>query len=86
VIVIVLLGQLKEKGKEMVVTEQNKREYVDLLASWRLKESVEPQFQALRTGLARVVDPVLLQHFDENELEWLIGGLPTIDTDDWCVF
>jgi hypothetical protein len=27
-----------------------------------------------------------LQHFDENELEWLIGGLPTIDTDDWCVF
>jgi hypothetical protein len=37
VIVIVLLGQLKEKGKEMVVTEQNKREYVDLLASWRLK-------------------------------------------------
>ncbi len=24
-------------------------------------ESVEPQFQALRTGLARVVDPVLLQ-------------------------
>ncbi|KAH9553001.1 hypothetical protein CY35_09G097100 [Sphagnum magellanicum] len=75
--------ELKEKGKDMVVTEQNKREYVDLLASWRLKESVEPQFQALRTGLARVVDPVLLQHFDENELEWLIGGLPTIDTDDW---
>jgi hypothetical protein len=29
--------ELKEKGKEMVVTEQNKREYVDLLASWRLK-------------------------------------------------
>jgi hypothetical protein len=24
-------------------------------------ESVEPQFQALRTGLARVVDPILLQ-------------------------
>ncbi len=34
---IALVGQLKEKGKEMVVTEQNKREYVDLLASWRLK-------------------------------------------------
>jgi E3 ubiquitin-protein ligase HUWE1 len=29
--------ELKEKGKDMVVTEQNKREYVDLLASWRLK-------------------------------------------------
>ncbi len=28
---------------------------------------------------------ISLQHFDENELEWLIGGLPTIDTADWCV-
>jgi hypothetical protein len=46
-------------------------------------ESVEQQFQALRTGLSRVVDPVLLQHFDEAELEWLIGGLPTIDAGDW---
>ena len=23
------------------------------------------------------------QHFDEAELEWLIGGLPTIDAGDW---
>lgn len=75
--------ELKKGGKELVVTEQNKREYVDLLASWRLRESVEMQFQALRAGLSRVVDPVLLQHFDEAELEWLIGGLPTIDAADW---
>lgn len=24
-----------------------------------------------------------VQHFDEAELEWLIGGLPTIDAGDW---
>lgn len=29
--------QLKPKGKELAVTEQNKREYVDLLAAWRLR-------------------------------------------------
>ncbi|CAM6106160.1 unnamed protein product [Calypogeia fissa] len=75
--------ELKPKGKEVIVCEANKREYVDLLAGWRLKESVEAQFQALRSGLARVVEPTLLQNFDENELEWLIGGLPVIDALDW---
>lgn len=31
--------QLKNNGMETIVTEHNKREYVDLLASWRLKGS-----------------------------------------------
>lgn len=75
--------ELKKNGKEIAVTEQNKREYVDLLTSWRLKESVEAQFGAFRSGLSRIVDPALLQHFDEAELEWLIGGLPTINAGDW---
>jgi hypothetical protein len=29
--------ELKSGGKDIVVTEDNKREYVDLLAEWRLK-------------------------------------------------
>lgn len=29
--------ELKSGGKDIAVTEENKREYVDLLAEWRLK-------------------------------------------------
>eukprot|EP00245_Coleochaete_scutata_P000270 TRINITY_DN1033_c0_g2_i4.p1 TRINITY_DN1033_c0_g2~~TRINITY_DN1033_c0_g2_i4.p1 ORF type:complete len:524 (+),score=94.91 TRINITY_DN1033_c0_g2_i4:229-1800(+) len=75
--------ELKAGGKDIPVTEENKREYVDLLVTWRLKESVELQFAAMRAGLSRVVDLTLLQHFDDVELEFLVGGVPVIDAKDW---
>ncbi|GAQ83753.1 Putative ubiquitin protein ligase [Klebsormidium nitens] len=75
--------ELKPGGQDMPVTQDNKREYVDLLAEWRLKDSVEPQMAALRGGLSRVVALELLHPFDECELEWLVGGLPHLDLGDW---
>lgn len=75
--------ELKENGADIPVTEENKHEYVELFANWRLQASVEPQFQALRSGLSRVIDLRLLEYFDDLELEWLIGGVPVIDAADW---
>ncbi|CAM6087608.1 unnamed protein product [Calypogeia fissa] len=75
--------ELKPNGKEINVCEANKKEYVDLLSQWHLQDSIELQFQALNRGLARVIDPTLLQYFDEMELEWLMGGFLDIDVLDW---
>ncbi|CAM6114519.1 unnamed protein product [Calypogeia fissa] len=75
--------ELKPNGKEINVCEANKKEYVDLLSQWHLQDSIELQFQALNRGLARVIDPTLLQYFDERELEWLMGGFLDIDVLDW---
>eukprot|EP00850_Spirogloea_muscicola_P016416 SM000133S26782 [mRNA] locus=s133:36563:40930:- [translate_table: standard] len=75
--------ELKRRGRKVKVTEKNKREYVDLLASWRLTESVKPQINALRAGLGRIIDLNDLKDFNEQELEWLISGAPCIDIDNW---
>eukprot|EP00898_Chlorokybus_atmophyticus_P007592 jgi/Chlat1/7834/Chrsp66S07338 len=75
--------ELKPGGADFEVTDENKQEYVDLLARWTLKESVEAQSQGLLAGFASVIPLNLLQHFDETELEWLMGGLPKLDISDW---
>ena len=39
--------------------------------------------QALLQGLYEIVPKDLLQIFSEKELELLISGLPTINTEEW---
>ena len=41
------------------------------------------QTLAFKEGVAVMVDPALLAHFDEKELELLVEGLPLIDPLEW---
>ncbi|KAJ1559426.1 hypothetical protein HK405_010681 [Cladochytrium tenue] len=74
---------LKEGGKDIVVTDDNKREYVELVTEWRISRRVEEQFRAFQQGFNEIVPQDLIGVFDERELELLIGGLADIDVDDW---
>ncbi|KAJ1554915.1 hypothetical protein HK405_003736 [Cladochytrium tenue] len=74
---------LKEGGKDIVVTDDNKREYVRLVTEWRISRCVEEQFRAFQQGFIEIVPQGLISVFDERELELLIGGLAEIDVDDW---
>ena len=56
-------------GRNIPVTNENKKQYVELLTQWRIIRRVSEQFQAFSTGLAELVPENLLQIFDENELE-----------------
>ena len=47
-------------GKEQRVTENNKKEYVDLYVEWRLKNGTEQQTGALQKGFYEVVPKHLL--------------------------
>lgn len=44
---------------------------------------IEQQFLALQKGFTELIPPYLMRPFDENELELIIGGLGSIDIQDW---
>jgi len=75
--------ELKKNGKNVTVTEQNKKEYVKLYVNYRFMHGIEQQFLALQKGFNELIPQNLLKPFDERELELVIGGLGTIDLMDW---
>ncbi|KAG0244214.1 hypothetical protein BGX31_009610 [Mortierella sp. GBA43] len=74
---------LKENGRNIAVTEENKKEYVDLMTEWRISRRVEEQFKAFAEGFHQLIPQELITVFDERELELLMGGISEIDCDDW---
>ncbi|CEG66243.1 Putative E3 ubiquitin-protein ligase [Rhizopus microsporus] len=79
----VVTVDLKENGRDIEVTEENKKEYVDLVTEWRISKRVEEQFKAFKEGFNQLIPQDLINVFDERELELLIGGIAEIDVDDW---
>ncbi|XP_021944995.1 apoptosis-resistant E3 ubiquitin protein ligase 1 isoform X2 [Folsomia candida] len=61
-------------GSKIIVTNENKREYLNALAQYRLATKAKPQVDAFLKGLNEVVPDELLSIFDENELELLMCG------------
>lgn len=74
---------LKPGGRDIEVTDANKKEYVDLMVKWRIQKRIDEQFQAFITGFHELIPAELVNVFDERELELLIGGIAEIDVEDW---
>ncbi|KAI1616890.1 E3 ubiquitin-protein ligase hula [Exophiala viscosa] len=74
---------LKPGGRDIPVTNENKREYVELVTEWKIVKRVEEQFNAFITGFNELIPADLVNVFDERELELLIGGIADIDVEDW---
>ncbi|KAI7874368.1 HECT-domain-containing protein [Lichtheimia hyalospora FSU 10163] len=79
----VVTVDLKPGGRDIEVTEENKKEYVGLVTEWRISKRVEEQFKAFKEGFNQLIPQDLVNVFDERELELLIGGIAEIDVDDW---
>ncbi|XP_076800643.1 E3 ubiquitin-protein ligase HUWE1-like isoform X1 [Clavelina lepadiformis] len=73
---------LKENGRNMMVTEKNKREYVHLVCQEKMTGAIKKQIGAFLEGFYEIIPKRLISIFDEQELELLISGLPNIDIDD----
>ena len=78
--------ELKKDGEQIEVTDENKKEYVELMTEWRISRRVEEQFKAFISGFTELIPQDLINVFDERELELLIGGMSEIDVDDWKRF
>ncbi|GLU16061.1 hypothetical protein SLE2022_325110 [Rubroshorea leprosula] len=69
-------------GRNIKVTEENKHQYVDLVAEHRLTTAIRPQINAFLEGFNELIPRELISIFNDKELELLISGLPDIDFDD----
>ncbi|CAG9090323.1 unnamed protein product [Plutella xylostella] len=75
-----LTHDLKPDGGSVPVTQDNKREFVDLYADFLLNTSVESQFGAFRRGFAMVThESSLPALFRPEELETLVCGSKNFD-------
>ena len=69
-------------GRNIAVTDENKSEYVTLVAKHRMTNSIRAQIDSFLDGFYDLVPPELIAIFSPTELELLICGLPDIDLDD----
>ncbi|XP_019742342.1 E3 ubiquitin-protein ligase NEDD4-like isoform X1 [Hippocampus comes] len=75
--------ELKPDGAEIVVTNENKKEYIHLVMQWRFVNRIQKQMTAFKDGFFELIPQDLIKIFDENELELLMCGLGDVDVNDW---
>lgn len=74
--------ELVPNGANILVTDENKREYVKLVCQMKMRGAIRQQLNAFLEGFYDIIPKKLVSIFTEQELELLISGLPTIDIDD----
>ena len=62
-----------------MVAEDNKHDYIELMTQYRLHDSIKEQLNSFLEGFHELIPKSLISIFDENELELVISGLPSID-------
>ena len=73
---------LKPGGRNLPVTEENKKEYMKYVCQMKMTGAIRKQLNAFLEGFYDIIPKRLISIFNEQELELLISGLPTIDIDD----
>ncbi|XP_071455632.1 probable E3 ubiquitin-protein ligase HERC4 [Hetaerina americana] len=73
---------LKPGGEKIPVTQENKKEYVDLYVDWVLNKSVDKHFQAYQTGFLKVCGGRVLKLFHAQELMAVVVGNEEYDWDE----
>lgn len=78
-----VVHELRPGGKDIPVTNENKLQYVHLVAHWKLNKSMGKVMGAFARGFYSVVEPQWLQMFSVKELTQLLsGGQFEVDLDD----
>lgn len=70
---------LKPGGEAIPVTQQNKKEYVELYLNWLFNTSIEKQFTSFKKGFSKLYAGEFMQNCEPEELELLICGSPGLD-------
>lgn len=66
--------ELVHGGCDLFVTEENKLEYVQLVAEYIMVGCIRPQLNNLVAGFHDIVPVELLKQFTEEEIDQLISG------------
>jgi ubiquitin-protein ligase E3 C len=75
---------LKPNGRNIPVTYQNRLEYIQLVANYRLNVAIHRQASAFVRGLSDLINVKWLVMFNQKELQTLVGGAEgkSIDVDE----
>jgi E3 ubiquitin-protein ligase HUWE1 len=74
--------ELIPNGAQIMVTDDNKHDYVRLIAHHRMTAGIFPQIDSFLAGFYELVPPELICIFSPTELELLICGLPDVNIDE----
>ena len=74
--------ELKEGGRDIPVTDENKGEYVRLMCYAKMALEIKDQIGKFKEGLNEVIPQSAIDIFKGNELELMISGCPVIDIQD----
>jgi E3 ubiquitin-protein ligase HUWE1 len=77
--------ELMENGRNIRVTKDNRTKYGNLVAQYYLHTEVKDEMRAFTEGFHDVIDKNLSSILDPDELEFLLGGVPFLDIEDWRV-
>ena len=69
-------------GRDVAVTDDNKLEYVNLVAAHKMTNAIKEQIAAFTEGFNDIVPHEIISILNPSELELLISGTPEIDIDD----
>lgn len=80
--ILIQVIDLIPNGRNIAVTDENKQDYIRLLAHHRMTSAIRAQIDSFLDGFFDLVPVELISIFSPTELELLICGLPDIDVDD----
>ena len=75
--------ELKEGGKKIAITEENKNEFINLLWKYYLFDSVQSQCDKFIKGFFSLLHEEIIQALDGDELELFLCGDQKISLEDW---
>ncbi|KRX02286.1 HECT-domain-containing protein [Pseudocohnilembus persalinus] len=70
---------LIENGREILVTNENKKQFVKLVAAYKMTEEVKDQTKEFISGFYELVPFKAIRHFSLREFGLMLSGYKTID-------
>ncbi|KAH0793163.1 E3 ubiquitin-protein ligase UPL1 [Histomonas meleagridis] len=74
--------ELIENGRNIKVTDENKKEFIKLKVEHKLKNQIKQQIDAFKEGFYSLIPHEEIRMFSPNELDLMICGIPKIDVED----
>ncbi len=75
--------ELKPMGKDIVVFDENKGEFIQLFIDYHLRKKVQPQLESFLDGFYSLVPRDCVSSLDPDELEFFLCGISSLDLADW---
>lgn len=73
------VAELVPGGASILVTQENKHEYVNAYMSWLFEKSVGPFFDSFKKGFYKLYSGEFTTNCDPEELQLMICGSPILD-------